>query len=85
MRDITVIDWTQPYSKRVQHDTSKQKVFFIQDGIEYGSDGKACNKTQINAYLKRKQDEAQAEVDAAKAALDAAKANAADLKKTAGK
>lgn len=84
MKDIMNIDWNEPYAKRVAADPTKQKVFFIQNGIEYDAAGKACNKTQVNNYYKKLQKDAEEQVAAAKAALDAAKENAAAVK-SAGK
>ena len=82
MKDISQIDWSAPYSKRVSADPIKQKVFYIQDGIEYDATGKACNAKQIKEHYKALADKAQQDADAAKEAAAAAQATADELLKS---
>ncbi len=81
MRDITTIDWNAEYAKRVSADPSTQKVFFIQDGIEYDAAGKACNKKQVKEYYAKRAANAQKEADDAKDAAAAAQAAADEAMK----
>lgn len=82
MRDITNINWKDQYTKIVEGDPAKmakQKVFFLQNGIEYGAAGLACNKAQVKKYYSDVATEAQATADAALAAAKAAQENADNL------
>ena len=68
MRDITTIDWQGDMTKVVESDPvkiPKQKVFFLQNGIEYDAGGKACNKLQVKHYYATVAQEAQETADAA--------------------
>lgn len=84
MRNVAQLDHSQPYTKIRSLDTAKQKVFFIQDGIEYDAAGTAVNQRQIKAYYDKQVADAEARADdakaAAKAAADEAKAAAAEAK-----
>ena len=84
MKDITTIDWSAPMQKCVEEDRAKQKVFFIQNGIQYDAGGNACNKAQVKDYYAKLAASAQAEADAAKEAAAAAQKNADALMKDAG-
>ena len=78
MLDITTIDWKQPYTEIKEGDVSliaKQKVFFLQNGIEYGHQGKAVNAKQVKAYFADQASEAQKVVDDAVAAAKVAQKN----------
>lgn len=84
MRDIMQIDWNAPYSKRVAAEPAKQKVFYIQDGIEYDSAGKACNAKQVKAHYEKLARDAQAVADEAAEAAKAAQETANTALKQAG-
>jgi hypothetical protein len=78
MKDVTTIDFTERYGKVVEEDVANQKVFFIQNGIEYDGAGKACNKKQIKAHYAKVAAEAQQTADAAREAYEEAQALADD-------
>lgn len=87
MKDITKIDWQGDYTKLKEGDPAKmakQKVFFIQDGIEYGPDGVACNGPQVKKHYQAVAAEAQKSADEAKDAAAAAQVAADEMLKTAG-
>ena len=78
MIDITEIDWKAPFTKIIEGDITKiakQKVFFLQDGIEYGPQGKACNSKQVKAYYATKAADAQKIVNDAVEAAKIAQEN----------
>ena len=78
MIDITQIDWKADYTTIKEGDEAKiakQKVFFLQDGIEYGPQGKACNVKQVKAYYATKAADAQKVVDDAVEAAKVAQEN----------
>ncbi len=86
MKDVSNIDWKAPYSEIKEGDPSKlakQKVFFLQDGIEYDAQGKACNVKQVKDYYAAEAKKAQEVADAAKAAAEAASAAVTELNKAA--
>ena len=84
MKDISTIDWNESYSKRVSSNPATQKVYFIQNGIEYGSDGKACNAKQIKEFYANQAAEAQKLADEAKEAAAEAHKQADALLKAGG-
>ena len=84
MRDITNIDWSGPYGYHKTAQPAKQKVWYTQNGIEYGSDGKACNAAQVKKYLETIASDAQLVADAAKEASTAAQKAATEMMKNAG-
>ena len=79
MKDVTKIDFTERYGKVVEEDPTKQKVYFIQNGIEYDGAGNACNKKQIKAHYAKVAAEAQQTADAAMVAYEEAQAQADTL------
>ena len=83
MSDIMNIDFSQPYGKVLAANPAKQKVFFMQNGIEYDAAGKACNPKQVQAYAKSKAEEAQAAAADAQKIADDAKAAADAMTKSA--
>jgi len=87
MKDITQIDWTDDYTKLVEGDPAKmakQKVFFLQNGVEYDASGKACNQAQVKKYYADMAAEAQKTADEATAIAKGAQEAAAEALKTAG-
>lgn len=84
MRDITTIDWKARHGKVRSLDPGKQKVWYVQDGIEYDSAGKACNAKQVKDYYARVAADAQKAADEAKEASAAAQAAADEMLKQAG-
>jgi hypothetical protein len=87
MKDITNIDWKGDITKIVEGDPAKiakQKVFFLQNGVEYDGAGKACNAKQVDEYYNRVAAEAQKLADDAAQAAKDAKASAAEARKMAG-
>ena len=69
MKDITQIDWKGDFTELKEGDPKKrtqQKIFFLQDGIEYDASGTACNAGQVKKYYARVATEAQETADAAK-------------------
>jgi len=79
MKDVTQIDFTERFGKVVEEDVVNQKVFFIQNGIEYDGSGNACNKKQIKAHYARVAAEAQQTADDAMVAYEEAQAQANTL------
>jgi len=79
MKDVTQIDFTERYGKVVEEDVVNQKVFFIQNGIEYDGSGTACNKKQIKAHYAKVAAEAQETADQAMKAFEQAQAQADTL------
>ena len=84
MRDITTIDWSQPHAKMVAEDVMKQKVFFVQNGIEYDAAGKACNAKQVKEYYASVAADAQRQADEAKEQAALAQKSADEMLKQAG-
>jgi hypothetical protein len=84
MRDITTIDWKAPFGKVRTTDTSKQKVFFLQDGIEYDSAGKACNPAQVKKHYATLAADIQKQADEAKEQAAQAQKAADEMLKQAG-
>lgn len=84
MRDITSIDWNAPYQRIVDEDVQNQKVFYIQNEIEYDAGGKACNAKQVKAHYAAVAAEAQKQADEAKEAAAEAQKAADDMLKQAG-
>lgn len=87
MRDISQIDWKSDYSKIVEGDPGKilkQKVFFLQNGVEYNAAGIACNAKQVKDYYTTVAADAQKMADDAKLAATEAQANADAAIKNAG-
>ena len=84
MRDVTTIDFSKPFGKVRTMNPGEQKVFFTQDGIEYGADGKACNAKQVKEHYTAVAAEAQAKADEAKEAAAAAQKAADEMLKAAG-
>ena len=86
MRDITNIDWADHHTKIVESDPmkmAKQKVFFLQNGIEYGASGVACNAAQVKKYYNDVAQEAQDTATAAVEAANSAQAAAEEALKRA--
>lgn len=84
MRDITNIDWKAAYGKIRSLNPAKQKVWYTQNGVEYGPDGKACNAKQVKEYYASVASEAQKAADDAKEASAAAQLAADEMLKQAG-
>lgn len=84
MRDITTIDWKAPHGKIRSLNPGKQKVWYTQEGVEYGSDGKACNAAQVKKYYETVATDAQRAADEAKEASIKAQATATEMMKNAG-
>jgi len=84
MKDVTSIDWSRPYGKVRTVDPGAQKVFFVQDGLEYDAAGKACNAKQVKEHYAEVAKNAQAAADAAKEAAAAAQSQADEVLKAAG-
>lgn len=84
MKDVTKIDFSKPFGKIRTLDPGSQKVFFTQDGIEYGADGKACNAKQVKEHYTKIAAEAQAKADEAKEAAAEAQKAADEMLKQAG-
>lgn len=84
MRDVTKLDRSRPHGRVRTLDPGKQKVFFIQDGIEYDAAGNACNPKQVKEYYAQVAAEAQANADAAKEQAAAAQKAADEMLKQAG-
>ena len=84
MRDITTIDFKQPFGKLRSLNPAKQKVWYTQLGIEYGADGKACNPKQVKAYYASVAADAQKAADEAKEASAAAQLAADEMLRQAG-
>ncbi len=82
-QDITQLDRSRPYGTIKSLDPAKQKVFFVQDDIEYDAAGCACNAKQVQDHYDKVAAQAQADADAAAEAAKAAKANAAAMIKEA--
>lgn len=72
MHDVTQIDWKQPYGKIASVDIANQKVFFVQNGIDYDAAGKALNPKQIKKHYNTVATDAQKAADEAKEAAEAA-------------
>ena len=86
MLDISQIDWKQSYTEIKEGDVAKiakQKVFFLQNGIEYGHNGKAVNSKQVKAHYADQASEAQKVVDDAVAAAKVAQDNVDAMMKQA--
>ena len=79
MKDVTTIDFTERFGKVVEEDVVNQKVFFIQNGIEYDGSGNACNKKQIKAHYAKVAAEAQEVANQAMTAFEQAQAQADTL------
>lgn len=84
MRDITSIDWKAPYGKIRSLNPGKQKVWYTQNNVEYGSDGKACNAAQVKKYYATVAADAQKVADEAKEASVTAQKAADEMLKNAG-
>lgn len=87
MRDITKIDWSGDVTEIKEGDPAKiakQKVFFLQDGIEYDASGTACNVTQVKKHYADVAAAAQKTADDAKEAAAEAQAAADAMLKQAG-
>lgn len=83
MHDIREIDFSKPYG-RVSTTAPNQKVFFIQDGIDYDSAGKAVDEKQVKAVLAKRAADAQKIADEAREAAEALQADAEALIKDTG-
>jgi type V secretory pathway adhesin AidA len=83
MRDITTINWKEPFGKHRSLDVAKQKVFYTQNGIEYDAGGVACNQTQVKKYYAQVATDAQKAADEAKEASVRAQEAADEMLKKA--
>lgn len=79
MLDVMQIDFTQRYGKVIQEDVVNQKVYFVQNGIDYDGAGKACNKDQLKKHYAKVAAEAQQEANDAMAAYEKSQALADGL------
>lgn len=82
MENVASIDFKKPYSKIVEVKPDrmlKQKVFYRQNGVDYGIDGNAVSVKQVTAYYDNLAAEAQKRADEAKAAATAAAAQAKEV------
>ena len=84
MRDITTIDWKAPYGKNRTLNVAKQKVFYVQNGIDYDASGTACTAAQVKKYYASVAIDAQKIADDAKEASAAAQKDAESMLKAAG-
>lgn len=84
MKDVTTLDRSRPHGKIRTLNPGTQKVFFMQDGIEYDAAGKACNPKQVKEHYAAVAAEAQAAADEAKEAAAAAQKQADEVLKAAG-
>lgn len=87
MHDITQIDFKRDFTTIREGSPAlipKQKVFFIQDGIDYDATGKACDAKQVKKYFADTAKEAQDIADEAKAAHAEAQAKVDEMMKKAG-
>ena len=84
MQNVLTIDFQRPYAKRLSIDPAKQKVFFIQNGIDYDSGGTAVDKRQVQHFYTSAAATAQADVDAAVNAAKAAQEQVTAMMKETG-
>lgn len=86
MKDITNIDWKDDYTMIKESDVAKmpkQKVFFLQNGLEYDAAGMACNAAQVKKYYSQVAIAAQKTADEAKESAAAAQVSADAMLKNA--
>lgn len=84
MKDITKIDWSAPFGKVSHIDPTKQKVFYVQNGVEYDAAGNCIDAKKVKDYYAKVAADAQAAADEAAAAARAAQEQADAMLKTAG-
>lgn len=84
MQNVLNINFQQPYAKRLSIDPAKQKVFFIQNGIDYDSAGKCVDKRQVQHHYATAAANAQSDVDAALQAAKDAQAEVDEMMKETG-
>jgi hypothetical protein len=84
VENVLTIDFKKPYAKRLSINPAKQKIFFIQNGIDYDSAGSCCNKKQVQDHYAKVAAKAQATADAATLAAKTAMDEVAAVMKETG-